>query len=68
MSIQPCSTPELEVVADVEVELGALADLAQRDRVLLAALGRLGVGQVGERRGERVAALLDLGELAPAAA
>ena len=55
--------PELEVVAGLEVEARRLADLAQRDRVLLATVGGLGIGQVGERRGERVAALLDLGEL-----
>ncbi len=54
---------EVEVVADLEVEGGALADLAEGDRVVLAARGRGGMGEVRERRREPVAALLDLGEL-----
>ena len=54
---------EVEVVADLEVEARPLADLAQRDRVVLAAVGGVGMGQVRQRRRERVAALLDLGEL-----
>ena len=54
---------EVEVVADLELEARPLADLSQGDGVLGAAVGRVRIGQVGERGGERVAALLDLGEL-----
>ena len=44
---------DLEVVARLEVELGALADLAQDDRVLLGhPVRRVGVGQVGQRDDE----------------
>ena len=51
------------MVADLEVELGPVADLAQRDGVVLPAVGRLRVREVRQRRGERVAPLLDLGQL-----
>ena len=51
------------MVADLEVEARALADLAQRHGVVLPAVGRIGVREVGQGCGERVAALLDLGEL-----
>jgi hypothetical protein len=47
---------ELDVVGDLEVERGALPDLAQRDGVLLGlALGRLGLGEVRQRQRELAA-------------
>ena len=52
------------MVADLEVELGPLADLAERDRVLLGlAVRRVGVGEVGKRREQLLARRLDLREL-----
>ena len=59
----PVLEAEVEVVADLEVEAGALPDLAEGDRVVLAAGRRDGMGEVRERRREPIAALLDLGEL-----
>jgi hypothetical protein len=53
------------VVADVEAELGALADLAQDDRVVVRiAVGGLGVGRVGDADGEVIAVGDDRLELA----
>ena len=63
ISIQPCGSADLEVVADLELEARQLADLAQRRPLVLAAVGRVRVRQVGQRRGKLVAARLDLAEL-----
>ena len=61
---QPVLGAELDVVADLEVEARALADLAQRHGVLVGlAVGGAGLGQVGERQRELVAGALDLAEL-----
>ena len=54
---------ELDMVANVEVELTRLADLAQGDGIVLPTLWRLRIGKVGKRHGELVATPLDLAEL-----
>ena len=54
---------ELEVIADLEVEGRGLAHLAHGERVVGTAVGRLRMREVGQGRGEGVAALLDRGQL-----
>ena len=52
------------MVAGLEAELGPLADLADDDRVLLGhPVWRIGIGQVGQSRRQRVSLLLDIGQL-----
>ena len=56
--------PIVEVVAGLEVELGALADLAEHDRVLLGhPFRRIGVGQVRQCDGDPAELRLDLLQL-----
>ena len=56
--------PKVEVVADLEVELRPLADLTKRYGVVLGvAIGRVGVRQVRQGRGELVPLGLHAGEL-----
>jgi hypothetical protein len=55
---------ELQVVERLEVEVRPLTDLPQRDVVLVGlAVGRVGLGKVGEQGEQLVAALVELGEL-----
>jgi hypothetical protein len=55
---------ELEVVEWLEVEVGALPDLSQGDVVLVClAVGRLGLGEVGEQGEQLVPPLVELAEL-----
>jgi hypothetical protein len=54
---------ELEVVERLEVEVGALADLAHGDVVLLGlAVGRLGLGEIGKHAEQLISPLVELAE------
>jgi hypothetical protein len=55
---------ELEVVQRLEIEIGEVADLPQRDVVLVGlTVGGLRLGEVGKQGEQLVAALVELAEL-----
>ena len=64
MSISPQAVAELEVVAGLEVELAAVADLAHLDGVLLGSpSGASGSGRFGSASGELAELGLDRAQL-----